>query len=93
MASQSPYILVPAPATEATVTSKGQVTLPKALRDHLGIRTGSRIRFRLSADGGFQAEPIRHELEDLWALADEGPRPGGVMSFGEMDAAKARRAW
>jgi AbrB family looped-hinge helix DNA binding protein len=28
-----------------SVTSKGQVTIPKALRQKLGIRTGSRIDF------------------------------------------------
>ncbi len=30
-----------------SVTSKGQVTIPKALRQQLGIRQGSRIEFRL----------------------------------------------
>ena len=37
MGSISPYI--PAPDVEATVSSKGQVTLPVALRNHLGIHT------------------------------------------------------
>ncbi len=35
---------------DTTVTSKGQVTIPKALRQRLGIRQGSRIRFRLVGD-------------------------------------------
>ena len=36
---------------EATsVTSKGQVTIPKALRQQLGIRQGSRIEFSLVGD-------------------------------------------
>lgn len=30
-----------------SVTSKGQVTIPKALRQQLGIRQGSRIEFLL----------------------------------------------
>jgi len=34
----------------STVTSKGQVTIPKALRQQLGIRQGSRMRFRLVGD-------------------------------------------
>lgn len=29
----------------ATVTSKGQVTLPKAVRDALGLKAGSQVRF------------------------------------------------
>ena len=31
-----------------TMTSKGQVTIPKPIRDHLGIGPGSKIRFRLN---------------------------------------------
>jgi AbrB family looped-hinge helix DNA binding protein len=31
----------------APVTSKGRVTIPKELRQHLGIRRGSRIEFIL----------------------------------------------
>jgi AbrB family looped-hinge helix DNA binding protein len=33
-----------------SVTSKGQVTIPKALRQRLGIRQGSRIAFSLVGD-------------------------------------------
>ena len=32
---------------EATVSSKGQVTLPAAIRAQLGIATGTRLRFEL----------------------------------------------
>ena len=75
---------------EATVTSKGRVTLPKALRDSLGIQSGSRIRFSRASHGGFQGVPIRFDLDDLWEKADAGPREEGVMSYEDMDAAKAR---
>jgi len=34
-----------------TVTSKGQVTIPKPVRDRLGIRPGSAVDFRMDADG------------------------------------------
>ena len=78
---------------EATVTSKGQVTLPKALRDNLGIQTGSRIRFSLTSHGGFQWEPVRFDLDDLWQKADAGPAPAHIMTFEEMDAAKGKRSW
>ena len=33
-----------------SVTSKGQVTIPKELRQQLGIRQGSRIEFSLIGD-------------------------------------------
>lgn len=33
-----------------TVTSKGQVTIPKAVRQRLGIRTGAKIGFEVVGD-------------------------------------------
>jgi AbrB family looped-hinge helix DNA binding protein len=34
-----------------TVTSKGQVTIPKAVRDLMGIGPGSKVDFRRADDG------------------------------------------
>lgn len=34
-----------------TVTAKGQVTIPKAVRDLLGIAPGSKVDFQRTADG------------------------------------------
>jgi antitoxin PrlF len=39
-----------------TVTSKGQVTIPKPVRDHLGIGPGSQIAFRRADDGSIILE-------------------------------------
>ena len=78
---------------EATVTSKGQVTLPKELRKRLGVQKGSRIRFSMPANGAVKVEPVLYELEDLWKIADQGPKAKRVMSFEEMNVAKAQRKW
>ncbi|MGD0630183.1 MAG: AbrB/MazE/SpoVT family DNA-binding domain-containing protein [Terracidiphilus sp.] len=78
---------------EATVTSKGQVTLPKALRKELGIDAGSRVRFTLGSNGKAQVEKVAYSLDDLWRMADAREKPKGRMSFEEMDEAKARRIW
>jgi antitoxin PrlF len=40
----------------ATVTSKGQVTIPKAVRDLLGIVPGTEIEFRRTDDGAIVLE-------------------------------------
>ena len=81
----------PIKTVEATVTSKGQVTLPSELRKRLGLRKGSRIRFSMPASGAVKVEPVRYSVKDLWKMADEGGRLEGIMSFEEMNAAKARR--
>ena len=80
-----------ATAVEATVTSKGQVTLPKELRRRLGVQRGSRIRFTIPARGAVRVEPVLYDLEDLWRMADSGGQDldggaGGLMTFEEMDA-------
>lgn len=38
-------------STDATLTSKGQTTIPKAIRDGLHMKTGDRMTFRLMPDG------------------------------------------
>ena len=41
---------------DLSVTSKGQVTIPREVRQKLGIRTGSKVRFRVAGD---HAEMVR----------------------------------
>jgi len=36
---------------ESAVTSKGQTTLPKAVRDHLKLKPGDRVKFFIHPDG------------------------------------------
>ena len=36
---------------ESTITTKGQATIPKAIRDHLGLKPGDRLKFFLHPNG------------------------------------------
>ncbi len=36
---------------EAVLTSKGQATIPKAIREHLRLRPGDRVKFFVHPDG------------------------------------------
>jgi len=69
-------------ALEATVTSKGRITIPKSLRERMGLKWGSRIRFRVDAHGRLQGVLVLHDVEDLWAMADEAGRPKRAITKG-----------
>ena len=43
---------------QTTLTSKGQLTLPKAIRDRLGLVAGARLDFELRPDGTMQVRVI-----------------------------------
>ena len=36
---------------EAALTSKGQITIPKTIREHLKVKPGDRIKFFIHPDG------------------------------------------
>lgn len=49
----------------ATITSKGQITVPKEIREALGVRPGDRLAFRSREDGSVVVEA---ETVDLMTL-------------------------
>ena len=36
---------------ESAITIKGQATIPKPIRDHLGLKAGDRVKFFVHPDG------------------------------------------
>ena len=69
-----------------TVTSKGQVTIPKPVRDHLGIAPGSQVEFRRATDGSIVIEkaggtrpPSR--FARLVGIAGPGPSKDEIMAI------------
>jgi antitoxin PrlF len=53
--------------TTAKVTSKGQITIPKSVRDRLGLRPGEEIAFQ-EHDGVMQIRKVLRESPfDAWA--------------------------
>jgi antitoxin PrlF len=58
---------------EATVTSKGQVTIPVGIRERLGVKAGDALRFRLSETGELTVVPRRKR--SIFEIAREMPLP------------------
>ena len=44
---------------ESAITTKGQATIPKAIRDHLGLKAGDRVKFFVHPDGSVVMLPKR----------------------------------
>jgi len=44
---------------ESALTSKGQATIPKAIREHLGLKPGDRVKFFMHPDGSVVLLPKR----------------------------------
>ena len=54
---------------QSTLTSKGQVTIPKSIRDRLSLQVGDRLIFRLDSRGGIkvrrESAPKVEQLQGL----------------------------
>jgi len=74
--------------TTSTLTSKGQTTVPKEIRDHLNLQPGDRIEFVIEQDGRVVIVPASFDAADL---AGALPRPKRTVSLDEMKVAIRKR--
>lgn len=59
----------------ATLTSKGQLTLPKEIRERLGLVAGSKLDFTIEDDGSLRVRPLRRGAAGLFGLLSDPERP------------------
>jgi antitoxin PrlF len=60
----------------ATLTSKGQITLPKDIRDRLGLKPGDKLDFRVDEAGLITAQPRKTlRIADLFGILPAGIVP------------------
>ena len=57
----------------ATVTSKGQITIPAEVRAALGLRTGSRVQFVALENGTYEIVPASVSLASLAGFLAPAP--------------------
>jgi AbrB family looped-hinge helix DNA binding protein len=74
--------------TTATLTSKGQVTIPVAVRTALGLSRGDRIEFVELADGQFAIVAATQSVTALKGMIRTPKKP---VSIAEMNRAIAKR--
>jgi antitoxin PrlF len=68
----------------ATLTSKGQVTIPSEVRVSLGLSAGDRLDFVRMDDGNYAIVPASQSIRTLKGVVPRPPRP---VSLEEMAAA------
>ncbi len=74
----------------AVVTSKGQLTLPKGIREHLGLKAGSRLDFSINEQGWLLARPVNNTALGLAGLLRRpGQKAVSVEAMAEAVAATA----
>jgi antitoxin PrlF len=78
-----------APSFEATVTKKGQVTIPKSVRDRLGVGSGGKVRFAVDSQGRVEIGAREPKISDLVGIL---PKPKHSATIEEMNDAVRRAA-
>ncbi len=73
----------------ATLTSKGQITLPKSVRDRLGVGTGDRIEF-VETEQGFLVLPATRDVRALKGLLPKRRKPVTIQDMNRAVAKMGR---
>lgn len=68
----------------ATLTSKGQLTLPVSIRKKLHLRPGDKIELFINANGHIEGIPVKQTVTSLKGIL---PKPDKTVSLEEMDKA------
>lgn len=68
--------------TAATMSTKGQLVLPKEIRDQLKLEAGDKIDFQIEAEDRVILRPVKKSLSALEGFL---PKPAKPVSLAEMD--------
>jgi antitoxin PrlF len=74
----------------ATITSKGQITIPVDVRNDLGVGTGDRLEFVKQENGQYCIVPANRSIRELKGMLRVKRRK--PVSIEEMNRVIARRA-
>ena len=72
---------------QATITSKGQVTVPKPIRDRLRLKAGDRIDFVLGDNDDLHVTTVKAPITQLKGML---PKPAVPVTLEQMDEAIAK---
>lgn len=74
---------------ESTLTSKGQITIPKAVREALQLETGDKVYFDVRSDGTVVLVARNEPVEALFGLLRAKAKLRRPLTVEEMNPASA----
>jgi AbrB family looped-hinge helix DNA binding protein len=77
----------------STLTTKGQVTIPKPVRDALGVHAGDRVLFLVREDGVVELRPETVDLKDLYGMLEHTGKPVSVEEMNQAIAGVAAESF
>lgn len=72
---------------ESTITSKGQITIPKVVRERLHLEPGDKVYFDVQDDGSVSMMTRKHPVESLFGLLKDKVKLKRPISIAEMNPA------
>ncbi len=68
----------------ATLTNKGQITIPKAVRKTLGLQPGDKLEFTVNRQGEIACRAVTRKVDDVFGkLHKPGRKPVSVKAMDE----------
>ena len=77
----------------ATVTTKGQITIPKEIRDYLKLETGSKIEFVIDESGNVRIIPLNVPIEALSGVLHRPGMKAATLEEMEIAIIEGARDW
>lgn len=78
----------------ATLTNKGQVTIPKEVRDSLGLQTGDKLEFVITESGKALFRPVTKKVDDVFGrLHKPGRKSVSIEAMDDVIKQKMRAAF
>ncbi|WP_234572750.1 AbrB/MazE/SpoVT family DNA-binding domain-containing protein [Rhodohalobacter sp. 614A] len=71
----------------ATITSKGQVTIPKKIRDKLGLQAGDHLNFDIDSEGKIAIQPEKKDTDTAFGILQRDNQE--TLTIEEMDSGVA----
>ncbi len=79
--------------TRATLTTKGQVTIPKEIRDYLKLDTGSKVDFVIDENGDVKVIPLTLPVTALSGILHRPGMKAATLEDMEQAIAEGARDW